>query len=153
MKKFLSVFFAVIFILSSLSVVAFAWEDKCPYCGEVFHSESAYVAHMKSVAFPGEGHTKTCPYTGDEYKDGGCGLEFTSKEAYDYHVANCSHKDDYSAKGDVKVYGGKLVDAVKGIAWGDILGSIVSIVKALFAAIDFKELINFGKAMIALVKN
>ena len=151
MKKFLSVFFAVIFILSSLSVMAFAWETECPYCGEKFSTEEAYTEHMKKYNFS-EDHYLTCPYSGDDYKDGGCGQKFATKEAYDLHVETCPHNGDYSTIGYVKFYGCKLVDTVKGVAWGDILGSIVSIVKALFGAIDFKEIINFGKTMISLVK-
>ena len=151
MKKFLSVFFAVLFILSSVSVMAFAWETSCPYCGETFTTEKAYTEHMELYNHT-DGHYIVCPYTGDDYKDGGCGEKFATKAAYDVHVATCKHNGDYSTIGYVKLYAGKLVDALKGIAWGDILGNIVSIVKALFGAIDFKEIINLGKTIIGAIK-
>ena len=151
MKKVLSVFFAVLFVLSVMTVAASAWETSCPYCGEKFTSEIEYTEHMKLYNFT-DGHYVTCPYTGDDYKDGGCGEQFATKEAYDLHVANCPHNGDYSTIGYVKYYGGKLVDALKGIAWGDVLGGLVNIVKALFKAVDFGEIVALGKGIISAVK-
>ena len=151
MKKVLSVFFAVLFILMSLSAMAHAWETSCPYCGEVFTTEAAYTEHMKLYNHT-DGHYIVCPYTGSDYKDGGCGEKFATKEAYDLHVSTCKHNGDYSTLGYLKYYGGKLLDAVKAIKWGDLFGGIVNIAKALFAGINFKEIINFFKTMFSLIK-
>ena len=151
MKKFLSVFFAVFFILSSFSVMASAWEASCPYCGERFTTEAAYTEHMTLYNHT-DGHYIVCPYTGDDYKDGGCGEQFATKAAYDVHVATCKHNGDYSTLGYLKYYGGKLVDAIKGVKWGDLLSSIVSIVKALFAGVEFKEIINLFKTIFNAIK-
>lgn len=151
MKKFLSVFFAVLFILSSLSVMAAAWETSCPYCGETFTTEAAYVEHMNLYNHT-DGHYIVCPYTGDDYNDGGCGEKFATKEAYDIHVATCKHNGDYSTIGYLKLYAGKLVDALKAVKWGDIFSGLVNIVKALFAGIDFKEIVNLGKTILGAIK-
>lgn len=151
MKKFLAVMFSVLFIMSSLSVLAFAWETSCPYCGETFTTEAEYTEHMKLYNFS-DGHYVTCPYTGDDYADGGCGEQFATKEAYDLHVANCPHEGDYSTIGYVKYYGGQLWDTIKGIAWGDLLGGIVSVVKALFAGVDFGEIVSLAKTVFSAVK-
>ena len=151
MKKFLSVFFAVFFILSSLSVMASAWETSCPYCGEVFTTEQAYTEHMTLYNHT-DGHYIVCPYTGDDYKNGGCGERFRTKAAYDVHVETCKHNGDYSTLGYLKYYGGKMVDSLKAVKWGDLLGGIVSIVKALFAGVNFKEIVNFAKTVFNLIK-
>ena len=151
MKKFLSVFFAVLFILSSFSMMASAWETSCPYCGETFTTEAAYADHMKLYNHT-DGHYIVCPYTGSDYKDGGCGEQFATKEAYDLHVDTCKHKGDYSALGYLKYYGGKLFDSVKAVKWGDLFSGLVSIVKALIAGIDFKELVSFVKTIIGAFK-
>ena len=157
MKKFLSVFFAVFFILSSLSAMAHAWgEDPswsttCPYCGNVFTSEKEYTEHM-TLFNHSDGHYIVCPYTGGDYKDGGCGEKFATKAAYDVHVATCKHNGDYSTLGYIKYYAGKLFESLKAIKWGDLLGGIVSIVKALFAGVNFKEIIGFAKTMFKLIK-
>lgn len=151
MKKFLSVFFAVLFVLSSLSVMAAAWETSCPYCGEKFTTEAAYTEHMTLFNHT-DGHYITCPYTGKDYKDGGCGEQFATKAAYDVHVETCKHNGDYSTLGYLKLYGGKLVDALKAVKWGDLLGGIVSIAKALFAAVDFKEIVSLAKTIFAAIK-
>ena len=151
MKKFLSIFFAVLFVLSSLSVMAAAWETSCPYCGEKFTTEAAYTEHMTLYNHT-DGHYIVCPYTGDDYKDGGCGEKFATKEAYDVHVATCPHKGDYSTVGYLKLYGGKLVDALKAVKWGDLFSGLVTIVKALIAGIDFKEIVNLGKLIFSAIK-
>ncbi len=151
MKKFLSVFFAVLFVLSSLAVTAAAWETSCPYCGEVFKTEAAYAEHMKLYNHT-DGHYIVCPYTGDDYKDGGCGEQFATKEAYDLHVATCKHKGDYSALGYLKYYGGKLVDSLKAVKWGDLFSGLINIVKALFAGVNFKEIIGLFKTIFSAIK-
>ena len=151
MKKFLSVFFAVFFILSSFSVMASAWEASCPYCGEKFTTEAAYTEHMTLYNHT-DGHYIVCPFTGDDYKVGGCGEQFATKAAYDVHVATCKHNGDYSTLGYLKYYGGKLVDAIKGVKWGDLFSSLVNIVKALFAGVEFKEIINLFKTIFNAIK-
>ncbi len=151
MKKFLSVFFAVLFILSSFSMMAAAWETSCPYCGEVFTTEAAYTEHM-TLYNHSDGHYIVCPFTGKEYKNGGCGEQFATKAAYDVHVATCKHNGDYSALGYLKYYGGKLFDSVKAIKWGDLFSGIVNIVKALIAGIDFKELVKLVKTIFGAIK-
>ena len=151
MKKFLSVFFAVFFILSSFSMMASAWETSCRYCGEVFTNEEDYAKHM-TLYNHADGHYIVCPYSGKDYRDGGCGEQFATKAAYDAHVATCKYKGDYSALGYFKYYGGKLVDSLKAVKWGDLLGGIVNIVKALFAGIDFKEAVNFAKLIFNAIK-
>ena len=151
MKKFLSVFFAVLFILSSLSVMAAAWETSCPYCGEKFKTEDAYAEHMNRYNHT-DGHYIVCPFTGDDYKGGGCGEKFATQAAYDVHVATCKHNGDYSALGYLKYYGGKLVDSVKKVKWGDLFSGLITMIKAIFAGIDFKEIINFFKLIFGAIK-
>ena len=147
MKKFLSVMFAVMFILSAISVAADAWSTSCPYCGASFSSEDAYAEHMNKFNHT-DGHYITCPYTGSDYVDGGCGEKFQTKAAYDVHVATCQHNGDYTTMGYLKnVVLAELVDTVKGVDWGSLLGGIVSIVKALFKGVDFKVIINIFKDM------
>ncbi len=151
MKKVLSVFFAMLFALSALSVCSYAAEAKfseeCPYCHETFDTETEYVAHMKSVAFPGEGHSKTCPYTGSDYEDGGCGKTFTTKEGYDYHIANCPYKDKPSSTATLKKVGTGLFDALKSADWGGLFNSIISIVKSLIKAIPFGDILSAVKGL------
>ncbi len=157
MKKALSVLFAVLFILSSMSAMACAWGEEsgwstsCPYCGETFSNEDAYADHIARYNHT-DGHYIVCPYSGEDYVDGGCGQKFSTQRAYDLHVETCPHNGDYSTLGWIKYYGGKLVDAVKNVAWGDLFGGIVSVVKALFAGVDFKEIVGLGKNIIGAVK-
>ncbi|MBR0113492.1 MAG: hypothetical protein IJM02_07070 [Clostridia bacterium] len=146
MKKVLSVFFAVLFVLSVMTVAASAWETSCPYCGEKFTSEIEYTEHMKLYNFT-DGHYVTCPYTGDDYKDGGCGEKFATKEAYDIHVANCKHNGDYSAQGYAKYVLGKVWDSIKGVDWGSLFSSLVAIVKALVAGIPFGDIVSTVKGL------
>ena len=146
MKKVLSVLLAVLFVFSAMSVMASAWSTKCPYCGEEFTDEKAYTEHMKLYNFT-DGHYVTCPYTGEDYKDGGCGESFATKEAYDIHVANCPHNGDYSAKGYAKVILGELWNTIKGVDWGGLFSSLVAIVKALFKGVDFGKMVDLVKGM------
>ncbi len=152
MKKVLSVFFAVLFICSAMSVMASAfdrtegWQTTCVYCGETFNSEEDYAAHMAAYNFT-NGHYVTCPYTGDDYKDGGCGESFATKEAYDYHVAHCPHNGDYSALGYVKYFLGLIWESIKGVDYGSLFGGIVDIVKALFAGVPFGDFVSGVKGM------
>ena len=145
MKKFLSVMFAVMFVFSAMAVATDAWETKCPYCGASFSSEDAYAEHMNKFNHT-DGHYITCPYTGDDYEGGGCGEKFSTKAAYDVHVATCKHNGDYTTLGYLKnVVLKELINTVKGVDWGSLLGGIVSIVKALFKGVDFKAIINIFK--------
>jgi len=152
MKKVLSVFFAVLFALSALAVCSYAatsdFNEKCPYCDATFDNEADYVAHMKSLPFP-DGHTKTCPYTGSDYEDGGCGKTFTTKEGYEYHVAHCPYKDKPSSTATLKKVGKGLFDALKSADWGGLFNSILSIAKSLIKAIPFGDIVNIVKGMIS----
>ena len=145
MKKFLSVMFAVMFVFSAVSVVANAWSTECPYCGETFKNEDDYAAHMIKYNFT-DGHYVTCPYTGSDYVDGGCGEKFSTKAAYDVHVITCKHKGDYTTFGYIKnVILADIIATLKNIDWGSLFGGIVSIVKALFKGVDFGELVSVFK--------
>ncbi len=152
MKKVLSVFFAILFVMSALSVCASAfdadsdWQTTCPYCGDKFTSEIEYAKHMELYNFK-DGHYVTCPYTGEDYKDGGCGEKFATKDAYDLHVENCKHNGDYSVKGYLKVFLGYIWDSIKGADWGALFGGIVSIVKALVKGVPFGEVVDTVKGM------
>ncbi len=157
MKKFLSVMFAVIFVFSALSVCASAFSAKCPYCDKTFTSEAAYTEHMTTLNHV-SGHTRHCPYTGDDYNGGGCKEEFDTIAGYEAHIANCPHKGDYTSAGTLKnEVLPLLVNAVKGVDWGGLLGSIVAIVKALVKGIDFgavwnliKSNVDFGSILSAI---
>ena len=151
MKKFLSVFFAVLFVLSSFSMMASAWETSCPYCGEKFTTEAAYTEHM-TIYNHTDGHYIVCPFTGEDYKDGGCGEKFATKAAYDVHVATCKHNGDYSTRGYLNLYLGKVRDAIKAAKWGDILGGLWTILKAIFFSIDFKLIWNILKTIFSVIK-
>lgn len=145
MKKFLSVMFAVMFIFSAMSVAADAWSTSCPYCGATFTSEDAYAEHMNKFNHT-DGHYITCPYTGSDYVDGGCGEKFSTKAAYDVHVATCKHNGDYTTFGYIKnVIVADIIASLKKVDWGSLLGGIVSIVKALFKGVDFGELVSVFK--------
>lgn len=152
MKKFLSVMFAVIFVFSALSVCASAFSATCPYCGkDNFSSEAEYTEHMTTLNHV-PGHTKHCPYYDknnkeDLYVGGGCKESFDTIAGYEAHIANCPHKGDYTTKGTLKnEVLPLLVNAVKGVDWGGLLGSIVAIVKALVKGIDFGAIWNLIKS-------
>ena len=101
--------------------------NTCYYCGKQLKNEKALNEHYEYYVNE-KNHIKTCPFTGEDYVDGGCGATFTIKKEYDRHVAQCTYDGQYSTKGYLKLFLNKLKDfligAVTGADWGALKGLI-----------------------------
>ncbi len=153
MKKFLSVFFAIFFALSVTSV-AFASEENltCDTCYAKLETKEAYSKHInggclvdfKSCQYCGArvaeadlaNHEASCPKGACTCKY--CGKDFETKGAHDEHIDACKAEYNNIPVDEVK---DKVVDTVKGIDWGSLLGKIVDAVKGLIGSIDLGGLI------------
>ena len=113
-------------------------KNECYWCGKTFTSERAYNQHMADLV-EAKDHIKQCPYSGEDYVDGGCQATFTRKAEYDAHVAQCPHEGNYTTMGKIKHYLNVakdfIINALKNADWGAVLSSIGSLFKALFAGV------------------
>ncbi len=99
--------------------------NTCYYCGKNLSNEKALNEHYAYYVNE-TNHIKSCPFSGEDYKDGGCPCKFTIKAEYERHTAMCPYNGQYSTKGYIKLIFNKLKDfligAVKGADWGALKG-------------------------------
>ena len=155
MKKFLAVFFSVMFALSA-TTMAFAGADNltCDTCHSVLENEEAYNKHVT-----GGGCTvnfEPCPYCKNNIAnenldahiaicpDGKgtcefCGKDYATQGEYAAHrESECKVTTAIGDKIPVAALLAKLLDALKGIDWKGLIGKIGD----LIGGIDFKGLIE-----------
>ena len=162
MKKFLAVFFSVMFALSA-TTMAFAGADNltCDVCKEVLGSEKDYTAHISGgclrqfkacsyceakVRFAdAEGndvddlknHELECPKGAGTCEF--CGKDYATQGEYAAHKeSDCKVTTAIGDKVPVAALLAKLLDALKGIDWKGLIGKIGD----LLGGIDFKGLIE-----------
>ncbi len=155
MKKFLAVFFSVMFALSA-TTMAFAGADDltCDSCLAVLESAEAYNKHVAGggclvdydpcqyckaniAADNLEAHEAICPNGAGTCEF--CGKDYATQKAYAEHKAtDCKVTDAIGDKIPVAVLVAKLLDALKGIDWKGLIGKIGD----LLGGIDFKGLIE-----------
>jgi hypothetical protein len=128
-----------------------AVSNTCYYCGKTLSNERALNEHY-AIYVNEKNHIKNCPFSGEDYKDGGCPCQFTLKSEYERHTAMCPYDGQYSTKGYIKLIFNKLKDfllgAVKGADWGALkgllngmdTGLLKDMANAIFGALglDFK---------------
>ncbi len=159
MKKFLAVFFAVIFALSSMTV-AFASEADltCDTCFAKCPDAKAYAAHVNGgclVDFKAcqycetkvatddlAAHEASCPKSACSCKY--CGEDFETVGKYDAHIEACKAANNNIPMDEIK---DKVVDTVKSIDWKGLLDKVIGVVKG----IDFDGLIAKVKPVIEKV--
>ena len=125
--------------------------NTCYYCGKEFKNEKALNQHY-AYYVNAKDHVAICPYTGEDYitnthdaKVSGCGAQFTIKEEYEKHVAQCPYEGQYSTKGCIKVILSDLVAFIKSAVSGiDLSGA--------FENVDTSSLLEAGSLLVALVK-
>lgn len=161
MKKFLAVFFSVLFALSATTVAfADAANLTCDVCKEVLGSEKDYTAHVSGgclrqfkacsyceakVRFAdAEGndvddlkkHELACPKGAGTCEF--CGEDYATQADYTAHKENdCKVTGAIGDKVPVATIFDKVVEAVKGVDWGSLIGKIGD----LLGGIDFEGLI------------
>lgn len=109
--------------------------NKCYWCGVTLANEQAYNQHMAAYNAC-ENHEKQCCYSGENYVDGGCTATFKTVEAYENHIATCSHKGDYSQKGYLNNLKDVFVAFIKGIFTDADWSGVLAGLKSLFAGFD-----------------
>ncbi len=155
MKKFLAVFFSVLFALSACTV-AFASADDLTCdaegCYAKLADEKAYEAHInggclvlfKSCAYCEarianedlEAHQLACPKGAGECEF--CGKGYDTQADYNAHKeSECKVTGAIGDKVPVATIFDKVVEAIKGIDWGGLIGKIGD----LIGGIDFGGLI------------
>ena len=178
MKKFLAIFFSVLFTLSAFSVAyaedAETYEQDidaypyvCDFCGASFKAPESLKSHIDETfpIYAGDGlaaHEKVCTtlIIDENGHVAVCGKHFTSTSAYAAHSHSTPADFDllkgYIKMGDIvnalkvlfriiknfvtsdtfKNIVNKIVDVVKGIDWGGLLGKV----KDLAAKIPFEDI-------------
>lgn len=163
MKKFLAVFFSVLFALSA-TTVAFAGAENltCDSCFEVLGSEKDYLAHVSGgclVDFEPcqycggniananlEAHELACPKGAGECEF--CGQSYDTQAAYAEHKANgCKVAPVVDEKVPVATIVDKVVETLKGVDWKGLIGKVGD----LLGGIDFEGLIAKIKPIIEKV--
>lgn len=154
MKKFLAVFFSVLFVLSS-ATVAFAGEENltCDTCFEVLETKEAYNKHVAGggclisyepcqyckgniAAENHAAHELICPDGAGKCEF--CGKDYANQAAYATHKeSECKVTTAIGDKVPVATIFDKIVDALKGVDWGGLVGKIGD----LIGGIDFGGLI------------
>ncbi len=155
MKKFLAVFFSVMFALSA-TTMAFAGADNltCDTCHSVLETEEAYNKHVTgggclinfepcayckaNIANDNlEAHQLACPEGKGTCEF--CGEDYATQGEYAEHKANdCKVTGAIGDKIPVATIFDKIVEALKGIDWMGLVGKIGD----LIGGIDFGGLIE-----------
>lgn len=119
--------------------------NTCYWCGKSM-SESALNTHYDTYVHA-KNHIKSCPFSGEDYIDGGCNCTFSRTDAYERHVAGCPWEGQYSVTGYKHLLLGLVKDFAIGIFknanWGDVLTGL----KGLVAGVDLgalKDIFNAG---------
>lgn len=159
MKKFLAVFFALIFALSSFTV-AFAADNECPVCHVVFPNETAFADHVKAGCTFGT--TTACRYCNNPIATENlaaheldcpkgaktcdvCHQQFETQRKYNAHLDTC--KEEVAAdfvsgfiglvqKIDWGKVGEKAAELIKSIPLDKILASLTPIFQKIVALFD-----------------
>ena len=121
-------------------------ENTCYYCGKVIKSEAALNEHY-AIYVNATDHIATCPYSGDDYIDGGCNCQFTTKEELAKHIAQCPYEGQYSLEGWKNVFLGYLKDFFLGIFKNADWSGVLDGLKSLVAGFDLdllKDTFNAG---------
>lgn len=155
MKKFLAVFFSVMFALSA-TTMAFAGAENltCDSCLAVLETEEAYNKHVAgggclvdydpcqyckaNIAKDNlEAHEGICPNGAGTCEF--CGEGYATQNAYAEHKANeCKVTTAIGDKVPVATIFDKIVEALKGVDWMGLVGKIGD----LIGGIDFGGLIE-----------
>ncbi len=163
MKKFLAVFFSVLFVLSS-ATVAFAGEDTltCDTCFEVLGTKDAYNKHVSGgclVDFEPcqycggniananlEAHELACPKGAGKCEF--CGEDYATQADYATHKeSECKVTGAIGDKVPVASIFDKIVDALKGVDWGGLVGKIGDFI----GGIDFGGIVEKIKPILEKV--
>lgn len=147
MKKFLAVFFSVLFALS-VTTVAFAGEDNltCDSCYEVLGTKEAYNKHVSGgclVDFEPckycggniananlEAHELACPKGAGTCEF--CGKDYATQADYAAHKeSECKVTGAIGDKIPVATIFDKVVEAIKGVDWSGIFGKIGDALKGI----------------------
>lgn len=155
MKKFLAVFFSVLFALS-VTTVAFAGAEDltCDACYEVLGSEKDYTAHVSGGCLK---QFKACSYCEakvryadvdgtevDNFKNHElacpkgagtcefCGKDYATQADYAVHKeSECKVTDAIGDKIPVATIFDKVVEAIKGVDWAGLLGKVGDALKGI----------------------
>lgn len=118
--------------------------NTCFYCGKTLSNEKALNEHY-AYYVNAKDHVTGCDYSGEDYANGGCPAQFTIKEEYEKHVAQCPYAGQYSTKGYIKLILSDLVAFIKSAVSGiDLSGA--------FENVDTSSLLEAGSLLVALVK-
>lgn len=163
MKKFLAVFFSVLFALSA-TTVAFAGAENltCDTCFEVLGTADAYNKHVaggclvdfEPCQYCGgniananlEAHELQCPKGAGTCEF--CGKDYATQADYAAHKeSDCKVTGAIGDKVPVATIVDKVVEAVKGVDWKGLIGKVGD----LIGGIDFEGLIAKIKPIIEKV--
>ncbi len=119
-------------------------ENTCYYCGETLKTEKALNEHY-AYYVNAKKHVTGCAYSGEDYANGGCPAQFTIKEEYEKHVAQCPYEGQYSVKGYLKLILSNIWAFIKAAVTGaDFSG--------LTAGMDTSVIKDTGSLIVAVVK-
>lgn len=112
--------------------------NTCYWCGKKFTNEAAFNQHMTDYV-AAKDHIAHCPYSGEDYVDGGCDCTFKTNKEYNKHLEICVHKGDYTTMGKIKYYlnliKDTLVTALKNINWSKVLEGVKTLFGGLTAGV------------------
>lgn len=118
--------------------------NTCYYCGKTLSNEKALNEHY-AYYVNAKDHVTGCDYSGEDYANGGCPAQFTIKEEYEKHVAQCPYAGQYSTKGYIKLILSDLWAFIKSAVTGiDLSGAV--------EGVDTSSLLEAGSLLVALVK-